>query len=83
MTVAEKYIKDFFNEKEIPYELFEIKHNNMMHFMDTENVIDLIRNAPPHEKREIQKILIRIDFRNGNVNDFLKHLATSYIQLNS
>jgi len=81
-NATQTYLERFFEEKEIMIENWEIDHNGQMHFIDTEFVIELIMGAPIHEKKEISNVLRRIDFANGNVNHFLKHLAESYIKMN-
>ncbi|WP_214482943.1 hypothetical protein [Bacillus sp. SM2101] len=77
-----KYIQNFFNEKVIPYKMFEIKTDKAVHFIDNEEVIELIRNCSEHEQRAIAYMLKKIDFKNGDVNHFLEHLAFGYV-LNS
>jgi hypothetical protein len=72
-------LKRFFEEKEIAYELFEIEAAGTMHFIDTDAVIDLIFQSSIEEQQQIATILRQIDFKNGNVNHFLKHLATGFI----
>jgi hypothetical protein len=80
MTKTQKYFELFFEEKEIRYELFEIEHNEEMHFIDTDFVIELIKKAPAREQDQIANTLRKIDFVNGNVNHFLKFLAEAYIK---
>jgi len=77
-----KYIKNFFEEKEIPYQEWQIEHNNNIHFIDNEKVIEIIKSAPTNEQKEIADILRKIDFQNGNVNHFLRHLAEGYVKTN-
>lgn len=77
---VEKYLERFFEEKEITIENWEIDHNGNTHFIDSEFVIELIMGSPIQEKDQIANILRKIDFVNGNVNHFLKHLAESYIK---
>ena len=43
-------------------------------------VIEHILIAPLHEKTAIKKMLIKIDFINGNILDFFKHLAKAIIK---
>lgn len=57
-------------------EAYVIKHQRNTHVIETETVIDLITKASVGEKSTIVMILQKIGFANGNVHDFLKHLAT-------
>jgi len=80
LTKTEEYFENFFAEKEIPYEEFSFDHNNNIHFIDTDFVIELIKSTKGNEAKQIRDILVGIDFRNGNVNHFLKHLAEGYVK---
>lgn len=79
-TADQKYFDLFFDEKQLPYELFEIEHQGQMHFIDTDFVIELIKGAPAAEQKQIRNTLVKIDFANGNVNHFLKFLAEAYVK---
>jgi len=70
----------FFEEKDIPPKTFEVKDkNDNTHFIDNTFVINLIKSASPEEKKQIEDILRKIDFHNGDVNHFLEHLAKGYV----
>lgn len=43
-------------------------------------VLQAIKNAPAHERAGIKNMLVRIDFRNGSVLDYFKHLAGALAQ---
>ena len=72
---AIKYIQNFFDEKEIPETTFEVEGPSGTNFIPNDVVIEHIKNAPTSEQNKIGDVLRKIDFMNGNVNDFLKHLA--------
>ena len=38
-------------------------------------IVDLYNQAPAHEKAKIKATFVKIDFMNGDVRHFLKHLA--------
>jgi hypothetical protein len=38
-------------------------------------VIESIKGAPSHEQAAIKNVLVKIDFKNGNVMHFFDHLA--------
>ena len=73
------YLNLFFEEKEIPSKTFEIEAKGTTHFVDNDFVIELIKKAPANEKKQIENVLRKIDFANGDVNHFLEHLAKGYI----
>lgn len=73
---SSKYLETFFNEKNLPHEQWEIEGpGGVMNMIDSDVVIEAIMNAPPDEQDGIADMIRRIDFANGNVNDYLKHLA--------
>jgi hypothetical protein len=43
--------------------------------MPLEVIIDTIKQAPKHEQAQIKNVLIAIDFKNGDIMHFFKHLA--------
>lgn len=43
------------------------------------DIVYEIKNASEEEQNEIQSMLIKIDFSNGNIKDFLKHLSKALI----
>jgi len=69
------YLERFFAEKEIDSKILEVEGENGMNFIPVEVVIEHIMIAPDHEKKKIADKLRRIDFHDGNVMDFLEHLA--------
>jgi hypothetical protein len=43
--------------------------------MAYEHVVDAIKRAPAHEQAGIKDMLVKIDFKNGDVRHYLRHLA--------
>lgn len=43
--------------------------------MAYQNVVDVMKQAPAHEQAGIKNMLVRIDFKNGDVRHYLRHLA--------
>lgn len=79
MNIA-KTLRVFFEEKDLPVVNWEIEHNGETHFISNEVVIDTILNATPdNELKEIHRIISMIDFKNGDINHFLEHLAHGLI----
>ncbi|MCT4584091.1 MAG: hypothetical protein N4A54_04115 [Peptostreptococcaceae bacterium] len=74
-----KWLDTFIEEKELPIKNFAIEHKGFTHFIDSKKVISLIKQAPSQEQEQIKSIIVKIDFKNGDVNHFLEHLAKGYI----
>lgn len=82
MNKTTKYLKTFFAEKNLPEVTFElIAKDGMTHYMPNEVVIEHIMIAPASEQEKIATVIRKIDFANGDVNDFLKHLAGALIEV--
>ena len=82
MTRDSEYIEKFFEEKDLPYVMWELEHNEEEHIIDNEEVIKLIKEAPFQEQKAIADMLRQLDFLNQDINDYLKHLAIAYIKTN-
>jgi len=66
------YFKRFFDEKELDYVTWDING----HIIDNEFVIDYLINLQEVGlRRKIKTQLKKIDFMNGDINNFLKYLA--------
>jgi hypothetical protein len=73
-------LKKFFEEKDLGFVEWELKDDQgNKHIISNEVVIEAILNAPKIEREGISNKLLIIDFKNGNVNDYLKHLAGALI----
>lgn len=80
MDKFNQWLTTFLDEKELPVESWEIVDSTgNTHFIDSEVVIEHIKIAPENEQSQIKDILVQIDFRNGSINHFFKHLATGLI----
>jgi len=77
---TKKYLKLFFEEKNLPFVSWSIKDKKgVIHTISNEVVIDFIHLANNTEQKQIADTLRQIDFKNGDVNHFLKFLATVII----
>jgi hypothetical protein len=66
----------FFKEKRIPSKVFEVKdRQGITHSIPNKVVIDMIKQTRGSEKTKIEETLREIDFKNGDVNHYLAHLA--------
>ena len=69
------YFERLVEEKGISGYMLEVEGNSGTNLIPVEVLIDYILIAPKHEQEAIKNMLIKIDFMNGNVVDYFKHLA--------
>ena len=69
------YFERFIEEKNISGQMLEVEGNSGTNLIPVEVLIDYILIAPKHEQEAIKNMLIKIDFLNGNIVDYLKYLA--------
>jgi hypothetical protein len=82
MFPTNSYLYKFFEEKEIPDKMFEVTDKNgVTHYIPNTVVIEFIAKTQGSERKQIEDTLRKIDFKNGDVNHFLKHLATAIADL--
>ena len=71
-----KYLTTLLEEKNISLEApLEINGKSGINFMSVGILVEAIITAPKNEQVKIKDILIKIDFKNGDIMHFLKHLA--------
>jgi len=76
----DKWFDTFLEEKNLPFVKWEIKDKNgEINFIDSDFIIETIKECYVPEKIKIKNMLVKIDFANGNVNDYFKHLATGLV----
>ena len=76
-----EWFEAFLDEKKLPYESWEImSENGTLNIIDSDAVIEHIKIAPDQERKQIKEIIVKIDFANGNINHFFKHLAGALAQ---
>ncbi len=69
------YLKTFLSEKVIPYQIFEIESNGVMHFVDTDVVKECILSTGIGQQIAIANTLKKLDYYNKSVTDYFKFLA--------
>lgn len=69
------YLNLLVEEKGIEDIVFEIEGDSGTNYMPLMVVVEHILIAPLDEQRAIREMLVRIDFHNGDVVDYFKHLA--------
>lgn len=74
------YLKTFFEEKQLPYVSWELVDDaGVVHLIDNDVVLEAIGQTGTPEQKAIGDVIRKIDFDNGDVNDYLKHLAGAII----
>ena len=76
LFTAGSYLNRFFSEKNISTEIFEKTDGaGNLHIIDTEIVISHISTTAGAERVQVENIIRKIDFANGNLNHFFGYLA--------
>ena len=71
-TAFQKWFTTFLEEKGVDMAEFMGHHE-----VQAGDVCTKIMNTTKEEQKQIKDILVKIDFANGDVNHFFKHLAKS------
>lgn len=80
-NIFNNWLDTFIEEKGIDLEqILEVKTEKNTHYFEVGNVIENIKTTTPEEQEEIKKTIIKIDFYNGDVVDYFKHLAQALAQ---
>ena len=75
-----KFLETLLEEKGIDIETpIEIEGESGINFMEVGTVVEHILIAPKHEQTKIKDILVKIDFQNGDILHFIKHLARALV----
>lgn len=71
-----KWIEIFISEKGIDLNHYlEVEGPSGMNVMPVSIVIDAMKGTSADEQAAIKNTFVKIDFANGDVMDFIKHLA--------
>ncbi len=79
-TTTASFFNTFFAEKDLEELTYEVESKNdsifgTTHLIPSTAVIEKIKTTRGEEAKQIENILRQIDFRNGDVHHFLRHLA--------
>lgn len=75
------WINTFINEKGIDREtMIEAEGPSGTNFIPVGCLVDCMIGAPKHERDGIKRMIVMIDFKNGNVMHYFKHLAQAIAQ---
>ena len=71
-----KYLTILFSEKGISLDTsIEVNGNSGTNYMTVETVLENILITTKEERKQIKDILVKIDFANGDILHFIKHLS--------
>lgn len=76
-----KWIDTFLSEKNIDSEeLLSAEGPSGENIIPVGCLVELMKSAPAREQAGIKTMLVKIDFVNGDVRDYLRHLARAVAQ---
>ena len=78
-----KWFETFLEEKQVPYKSWDIECNGELNIIDTEVVIEAIKNCSPKEQQGIKDMIIRLDFVNAPILPYFEHLANALVKVRS
>lgn len=71
-----KWLDTLISEKNIDTDqMIEVEGNGGLNMIPVSIVLDAIKATCDQERAQIKTILVKIDFANGDVLHFIKHLA--------
>ena len=71
-----QWLDTLIEEKEInTEEQFQVQGQSGTNFMCYENVIEAIKSTSSNEQAGIKSVLVKIDFANGDIKHYFRHLA--------
>jgi len=70
------FFTTFFNEKNLDFQYYTVNSpNGTPNIIPSTVVIEAIKHTKGEEAAKIKDMLIQIDFFNGNIHNYLQHLA--------
>lgn len=76
MTNFAKWLETFVAEKRLDREqILSVEGPSGTNYIPLGIVVDAIIGAPESEQRVIKGVIVKIDFLNGDVVDYFRHLA--------
>lgn len=70
------WLETFLSEKGIDRDhVLEVDGPSGFNAIPVDCLVSLMKQAPKHEQQGIKSMIVKIDFRNGDVLDYFKHLA--------
>ena len=76
MNNFNNWLDTFIDEKNINiHDTFEINKNGTLNIISYGSIIDHIKITSKQEQKQIKKTIVKIDFFNGDVLHFFRHLG--------
>lgn len=77
-----KFIATMLEEKNLMDETVEVEVEGLTHYMPVEVIVEFIEQMTNGDTRQsIKRRMSAIDFRNGDMMNFLEYLAKGFIEL--
>tara|TARA_R110000803_G_C11739021_1_gene290756 strand:+ start:267 stop:515 length:249 start_codon:yes stop_codon:yes gene_type:complete len=75
------WLNTFLSEKGIDLDQpINVEGESGLNFMTVENIVEFIKVTSAGEQKAIKNTFVMIDFKNGDVLHFIKHLAQGVAQ---
>lgn len=75
------FLGRFFDEKSLDSRTYEITdQNGTLHLIDTDVVVENISRTSGQERKQIENIIRKIDFMNGDLHHFFRHLGEGLVR---
>jgi len=76
-----KWLDTFIEEKGIDLDdTFELEGPSGMNFMSYGVVVEHIKLTQGEEQKMIKDVIVKIDFKNGDVRHFFRHIAQAIVR---
>lgn len=71
-----KWLKTFLDEKGVKMdEVLEAQGESGTNWIPVQCLVDMMAQAPAHEQAGIKTMIVKIDFVNGDVRRYLRHMC--------
>lgn len=75
------FFRIMLEEKELDEVVMEIEHNEFVHMVEMDVLIQFIESINELDQKQIEVTMRHIDFKNGDMMHYMKHLATGYVAI--
>jgi len=75
-----KWLDTFIEEKKVSLDTeFEYQGMECLNIIDLHSIINTIKNTSQSEQLKIKNTIVEIDFKNGDVLHFFKHIGNALV----
>ena len=75
-TSQSKYLETFFEEKDLPLEIFTYERGLNIIQLSNYDIIETLISSPDKEMlKQVETIIRKLDFANGDINHFIQHIG--------